>query len=41
MVSERLAYLGIPHVATRDGFIAPRQLILRMGLPIVEKQDSM
>ncbi|MEM0482393.1 MAG: hypothetical protein QXM16_05865 [Nitrososphaerota archaeon] len=41
MVSESLTYLGIPHIATRDGFIAPRQLILRMGLPIVEEQDGM
>ncbi|MEM0482001.1 MAG: hypothetical protein QXM16_03830 [Nitrososphaerota archaeon] len=41
MVSESLTYLGIPHIATRDGFIAPGQLILRMGLPIVEEQDSM
>ncbi len=40
MVSESLTYLGIPHIATRDGFIAPRQLILRMGLPIVEEPTS-
>ncbi|MEM0481950.1 MAG: hypothetical protein QXM16_08415 [Nitrososphaerota archaeon] len=33
MVSESLTYLGIPHIATRDGFTVPRQLILRMGLP--------
>ncbi|MEM0482987.1 MAG: hypothetical protein QXM16_08935 [Nitrososphaerota archaeon] len=41
MVSESLTYLGIQHIATRDGFTVPRQLILRMGLPIVQEQDGM